>query len=284
MIKIIVQGGLGNQMFQYITAYSLAKKNKDILLLARKDKLKLNKYFKSKDDIKFNYILGYICAFQRKFYNKKYLQFFKIKTLSKNKEPKVLINDCKDGDIIQSTFNSLEFFENSLTELNYVFEIRKKYIDVFRDLIIYLNPKKKPYIAIHFRRKDYKTFGKYGLGSDNLVLPIDYYINCLNNIPNIKDYKIIAVGDDINEIKNININIDYDIIYQQNEEIIDFQILKNADIVIAANSTYSFWASLLNKKAKLVFLPNYWLGFHVKSIEPKYIFNLLPDNFKIQNF
>ena len=64
----------------------------------------------------------------------------------------------------------------------------------------------------------------------------------------------------------------------------DFQILKNADIVIAANSTYSFWASLLNKKAKLVFLPNYWLGFHVKSIEPKYIFNLLPDNFKIQNF
>jgi hypothetical protein len=87
-------------------------------------------------------------------------------------------------------------------------------------------------------------------------------------IPDIDDYNVLFVSDDIAFAKK-EFGTKENYFFENNEEIIDFQILLNADILIIANSTFSWWAAWLNNKAgKVIYAPNYFLGFKVKKFSP----------------
>jgi hypothetical protein len=54
----------------------------------------------------------------------------------------------------------------------------------------------------------------------------------------------------------------------------------NCPICIIANSTFSWWAAMLNEQPnKIVFAPKYWMGYHEKKEVPEQILNKL--NWKI---
>ena len=57
-------------------------------------------------------------------------------------------------------------------------------------------------VVVHVRRCDYVDFGNEILGGRNMILPNSYYKNSLNQIKDLKDYKIIFVSDDIDYVKN----------------------------------------------------------------------------------
>ena len=62
---------------------------------------------------------------------------------------------------------------------------------------------------------------------------------------------------------------------EENSEIIDFQLIMNADIAIIANSSFSWWAAYLNaKEHKIVYAPKYWLGFKVDKEIPEKIMSV----------
>jgi hypothetical protein len=126
------------------------------------------------------------------------------------------------------------------------------------------------------RRGDYLNLNDWwlmNLGSDNLSLPDEYYINCLKRIPDYQGYKKIFVSDDVDYIQSAFGHLE-NAEFVSNSLIIDFQLLLNADILIASNSSFSWWAAYLNRKAhKQVFCPKYWLGFKVKREYPS---NIIP--------
>jgi predicted glycosyltransferase len=101
------------------------------------------------------------------------------------------------------------------------------------------------------------------------------------SIKDFENYNLIIVTDDKEETDEMFKGRGKVVSYN---EIVDFQIIMNADIVICANSTFSFWGALLNSRAKKVIIPEYWLGFHVEKRMPEIIFESIPENWVVIDY
>jgi hypothetical protein len=110
------------------------------------------------------------------------------------------------------------------------------------------------------------------LGGYNMTLPTAYYHRCLSLMEEIDGYTVIFISDDIEFVK-AEFGEKSNYVFECNDEITDFQLLLHADVVITANSTFSWWAAWLNqKKNKRIFAPNYFLGFKVNQYYPAGIY------------
>lgn len=254
-------GRLGNQLFQYAFGQSIAKKlNTKVFYIfynAGINKTIINQYFKLKDFNKVKnkfYEFWYAIA-----YKKKIQDFSNILCLS-DFEPKV-------NSIISGYFQSEYFFRNVIDEVKLKFEIKNKYKRKFEKKYSNFFKNNKT-IVIHIRLGDYKVHGNNMLGGIDLTLPFEYYHNILNKIPNLESYSLLFISDEIEKIKN-EFNIYINAKFEENDLIIDFQIIQNADICIISNSTFAWWAAYLsNNKSTIVYAPKYWLGFKVKKEYP----------------
>ncbi len=141
-------------------------------------------------------------------------------------------------------------------------KLKKKYIDQFRNLYGDIFNQNKT-IAVHIRRTDYLNYGKR-----DISLPIEYFKNRLNGISDLSSYRVFFLSDDINFVKK-EFDVKENFIFSENSEIIDFQIIKNADIAIISNSSFSWWASYLSEKQNKVYAPKNWLGFRLNKEHPK---------------
>lgn len=282
MIGILSQGRMGNQMFQYAFGYSLSKKLNTKFFIYKHNSLH---YFKLNEElIKHNKknILVYI--FKNLFKKNKIrfslnalkhpLNFCLECSINKNiyKCPNTIDNGVhlllptKNNCLYEGFFQSEKYFENYTDDIKKLFQIQPKYKTSFLENKKYLFKKKS--IVIHLRRTDYLIFGIKDLGGIDMTLPLNYYKKCMNMIKNINDYNVIFVSDDINHIKK-NFGYKTNYFFEKNDEITDFQILLSADILIIANSTFSWWAAWLNyKKEKVIYAPNYFLGFKINKFYP----------------
>ncbi|MCY1722118.1 alpha-1,2-fucosyltransferase [Prolixibacteraceae bacterium Z1-6] len=112
-------------------------------------------------------------------------------------------------------------------------------------------------VAIHVRRSDYldskigKRFG--GICTDS------YYTNAINAIKGkVENPNFIIFSDDIEYVKN-NMDIENSYIVDGNAGYVDLYLMSLCKHFILANSTFSFWAAILNKlKTKVVCVPEYW--------------------------
>ena len=71
--------------------------------------------------------------------------------------------------------------------------------------------------------------------------------------------KFLLISDDIGWCKK-NLNKYKNLIYSENNDLIDFCLLTLCDNVVVSPSTFSWWASYLNTTAKEIFLPNKWMN------------------------
>jgi hypothetical protein len=266
MIITKFQGRLGNQMFQYAAALSISKKNHTFFLIDNSSKSVFFKYFKTRIvDLDFPTRIA--------------LKLFK-------KKIKSTIHQVGDEDITEMKklftnnsyyngfFQSEGYFEGYKAYLQKTFVIKKEYKASFRNKYEQLFNENK-IIAIHCRLGDYLNWGSDELGGENLTLPQSYYQNALSQIDQLDAYKIIIVTDDILNIED-RFGFITDKIIVSEDEIIDFQILQNANLLIISNSSFSWWAAYLNTNKALVYAPENWLGFKVNR---EYPIGILPDSF-----
>lgn len=140
--------------------------------------------------------------------------------------------------------------------------IRKKYKEQFESKFGELFKNNKT-VVVHIRRTDYLTYGKR-----DISLPIEYFKRQLDSIENPEAYKILFVSDDMDYVqKAFPAKSNY--IFSSNSEIIDFQLIQNADIAIISNSTFAWWAAYFCPKKNVVIAPENWFGFRLGREHPR---------------
>ncbi|MDY0907444.1 alpha-1,2-fucosyltransferase [Pedobacter sp. CFBP9032] len=271
MIGINIQGRFGNQLFQYFFIRGLAKKLRVSFFINNSiDEFQLQKYFILKDyNSKTNYFKLLFCKLNLKFKTRKY---------SKIDESELLLNSQLDlnNKLYSGYFQSEKFFIQSEKNTKDWIIIKPKFKISFSRKYAFLFDGTKKIITVHVRRGDYKKLGhwwKINLGSENLTLPINYYMNTLNTIPELDKYNLLFISDDIDFVKR-EFRMFHNAQFIEDSLINDFQILLKSDILILSNSSFSWWGAYLNDQInKQIFCPRYWLGFRIREEYPK---NIIP--------
>lgn len=280
---VLLQGGLGNQLF--IFAFCL-ERGYNLVFLGES---RVEKYFDFSDTripkrSKLRLVFVILAkVINRVYWFKYYSKFFdfiaplgRIKDIDTDENTENIIQKSL---LLEGTFASIRFFENQRDKIQLMFKIKEKYQQQYKNEI--RESQNKQNIVIHVRKTDYKGFGSSHFGAKDLCLPSSYYENSISSISNLSNYEVLIVTDDIEETKIMFKGIGKVL---SCSEVVDFQIIMNADVVICANSTFSFWGALLNPRASKVIIPEYWLGFHVKKRMPENIFRFIPENWEVINF
>lgn len=255
MICIKLNGRLGNQMFQYAFAYASARLLGTSFFYRSCYESRLTEYFELRlceRLLNRLFTLIYKCT-------EKYepFRFYEQQSHDNPRDFSLKNHTCYSG-----FFQSANYFAQSSIELQKIFSVKTKYVSKFHELY------GKSFddnltVAVHVRRTDYVKYGGFAQGGPDLRLPLSYYIRAIKQIEDRDNYVFYFIGDDVDFVrKSFEHRRNYHFI--SNDEIIDFQVILNADICILANSSFSWWAAYLNKKkSKKVYAPKYWSGFKV---------------------
>jgi hypothetical protein len=240
MIITKIQGGLGNQMFQYAYGKHLATKyNKKLYCdinfyqyqslrnfsLQDFDNIDLDT---SVDNIKVNFPIYKID------------DDFNYKEIP---EP----NNC--GYYLDGYWQSEKYFKESESIIRKQFKPNRF---LFESILETPGLDTKT-VSMHIRRTDYVTSNGY-----HPVQSLDYYQNAIDLIG---DYDTLYIfSDDINWCKE-NLNFKNMVFREGNSDIEDLFLMSMCANNIIANSTFSWWAAWLNEHPdKKVISPAKWLG------------------------
>jgi hypothetical protein len=257
MIGVKIQGRLGNQLFQYTYAKVLAEKFNTQYFLIRYKDFYAHKYFELEMESRFANGLKIIWFYLRGLFN--------VKTISEDQFSSPLLNISKEEDnsIYNGFYQSALYHpEKSVKSIKETLSIRPAYRISIRDYV----GNEKPTIVVHVRRTDYLTFGGDHVGGINLTLPETYYQEALSKLPTL-ECNVLFLSDDIAFVKQ-QFKVPNAIYAERNSEIVDFQLIMQADYLILANSSFSWWGAYLNKGAKKVIAPMFWLGIKINKEYP----------------
>ena len=289
-LTVYCQGGLGNQLFQFIVGYVLANKNKinlriNIERLNSSDKQfelhrfpEINKLYISKINNHNFFAKTYLYLYLKFYKTLKILGIYSLINffiLDKNKKkfersPFIFNEDLLKKKIdknlsIAGFFQSEKYFINykkNVLKLLRFPEKKNKLLQNYLDLI-----KNRNSVAIHIRRKDYLNNPKarYFHG----ILKEDYYKRSINYIKKrVKSPLFFIFSDDINLVKNTFL------IFKEKKYIFidtkssfsDLYLMSNCKNFIIANSTFSWWGAWLSKnRHKIVCAPKKWLRAKIST-------------------
>ena len=282
MIKVLLSGGLGNQIFQYAFGKTLAIKNNTSLVLSTsfiESKLPIKKLatqmkyelsiFNINAEIEHNFITGKILY---PFAKTEYL--FR-DVINKNKMTLLQENlfefqpdflDYNDNTYAKGNFQSEKYFQTIESILRKELVFKNKLIDKNLDWQTKIESTNS--VSIHIRRGDYISIQK---NQDKFVIQtLDYYKNAIAYIASIISQPTFFVfSDDISWTKE-NIKSDFPMHFIDNNNTsdtsyIDMQLMSICKHNIICNSTFSWWSAWLNANPeKIVIAPQNW--FADKSI------------------
>ncbi|MGN7986704.1 alpha-1,2-fucosyltransferase [Pedobacter sp. 22226] len=272
MIGVVLQGRLGNQLFQYAFAYAASKSlNTKFYIDQRSELFVLPKYFSLVKEFNFEVeslfrIKGFRNIFSHRlkmaFYS--FLpKFFKLKPIefSNGSSPEMNLLKLKDQILYTGFFQSEIYFANVKEEIGSLFNLKEEFKDNYQKVVKNF-PADKKVIAVHIRKGDYINLG--------WALSTDYYHKILQQFEKESSF-FVFLSDEPATIAEEFSDVPHKYI-SNHEEIIDFQFLLNADVCILANSSFSWWGAFLNKKQPQIYAPKFWLGQNEElpnSIIPK---------------
>jgi hypothetical protein len=243
MVTTYLAGGLGNQIFQVVAAYNLAKKNNDTAEFNfdvchtphqghQSIKYK-NTIFKEFTDSKISKIEN---TFTQKGHS------FEIIPYKKNLQ-------------LQGFFQSEKFFEENKKDIvEKLLKGFKSEEEKWKKVLHWVQGQKL--VSIHVRRGDYLKFPHV-----HTPCGLDYYKKALSLMEEkIGKFTPVFISDDknwcIETFKNIN-----HIISPFEDEVEDFILMMNCDSNIIANSSFSWWGAYLNQNPyKIIIGPKKWFG------------------------
>lgn len=286
MIAITLSGGLGNQMFEYAFIYAQHKRlHTSFFLMKHGVPSAISKYFELEknffyhlDQLAFDYngFKLFFSHYLRNFVHGALLKAFVFKRLSSTNvdQPKEFIARTEDSTLYHGYYQSEKYFEDYRESVIKAFKLKGQYISTFQSAFSWLKQYKKV-VTLHIRRTDYATaFGYLDLGSDDLTLPIIYYKKLLTKIHSPENFYVF-ISDEIDLVKTEFANLS-NTYFSDKDEITDFQLMLNADVCVIANSSFSWWAAYLNRKAsKEIYCPTNYLGYKVGK---EYPVDIYPDS------
>jgi Glycosyl transferase family 11 len=274
MILVQINGGLGNQLFQYAAAKSLSIHHNVPLYLDLSYYKETNKdydlkYFHVTDEIANNTLIHKFSSqsvftrglqrskppYKRKVYREPFFHF------DEN------FFDSNKNVFLKGVRQSEKYFSHYEKSIRNVLKIKHEHIE---KLIPIANQiKNENSISVHIRRGDYLTpvaLKVLGLTTKEYYnAAIEYFINQENNPT------VYFFSDDIEWVKrNINIPFKHDFVSGSisKNHIEDFFLMSQCRHNIIANSTFSWWGAWLNDNPqKIVIAPKKWFNEGPKDIQ-----------------
>ena len=275
MIGIDINGGLGNQLFQYATAFAVSKIKNDAirlnissfdLQLQKQLKLTIREFQLDKFD------LNPECdCFSIKYSNNLFSKFFarirRIKSIGqlyntkfyKEENPYQFEEDIYSygkNEYLCGYFQSWKYFDKYNNELKNQFRIKDEYISDYAKKICQQCMNQNS-VAIHIRRGDY-------LHSADWLIDEKFYLDALREIEGKvnKENLILYIFCDqegfaenlFSEYKNIV----YITALNKCSDVEEFWIMKSCRNHVISNSSFSWWAAYLCEyEDQIVYAPTY---------------------------
>jgi hypothetical protein len=280
MIIVKLTGGLGNQLFQFAAAKSLA------LHLKQPFKLDVSSY---KTDILRDFELSFfnanfevaaaeeINSFTQQSFLGKLLQHLKPSYKRKiYKEPFYHYDEnffnALPNVYLKGYWQSHKYFLPFHTIIEKDFSVKKDFIQNVETAVSQLENEVN--VSVHIRRSDYAnkiTNNFHG------VLPEAYYNAAIASIKNkYANAKFYFFSDDIDWVqKNINTSDNFEFVTGKitSAAIEDFCLMQHCSHNIIANSSFSWWAAYLNPNPdKIVIAPKRWFNkapYDTKDLIPE---------------
>jgi hypothetical protein len=283
MIIAQLNGGLGNQMFQYALGRNLAQKQYSILKLNLSD-IERGKYrpyglhcfniqeqIANRTDINFFMRGKYLTQFKK-------LSYVILRKIGYRKKINSLLHK---GEIIIEEFGDFSKYNpNIINKTGSLYLIgywqTEKYFSHIRNVLLKEFTIKYPQdsknkqlseiiqacnsVSVHVRRGDYISNSDYF--KFHGVCSIDYYINAVNYIAGLINNPHFFIFSDDPLWTKSKINIPYPthfIDHNANQDYEDLRLMSQCKHNIIANSSFSWWGAWLNQNPeKVVCAPKQW--------------------------
>lgn len=233
-------GRFGNQMFQYATLLSVAKRTGFSVVLPIPPK-STNSYqrFVLDEAFKALSIKHDSIPVPPKTYQEKSMRFDDS------------IFSIEDETNIVGYFQSEKYFDSVKKDLKYEFTFKDHIRDAVDSRYSWL--KDEYLVSLHVRRGDYVK-----LQDTHPLCTKEYYRNAVDLMP--KDAKIVVISDDINWCKENLQDVSPNIIYSENTSSYeDMYLMTRCNSNIIANSSFSWWGAWLADNDRVV-APKQWFG------------------------
>ena len=268
-----IAGGLGNQLFEYAFAYSLAKEQDAELVLdlsnytegAFRD-LGLD-YFKLDSYDSFRLKLG------NSFLNKLYRRFrigMSTKVLNEYDISPEMDWRSMNNVYLTGVFASHKYFEKYEDDIRRQYQLNIKLSEEARSRISDIKTKKNS-VAVHIRRGDYVSVNRS-------TLSMEYFENAMKKMEKLLgSCEFVFFCEDITWVQNwFGDKGNYTYMNPGVTDIEEFYIMQQCENIITADSTFSWWAAWLNrndKKTVIVprsgnqdYYPNDWIQLEAKAV------------------
>lgn len=254
---IRLDGGLGNQLFQYAFAKSLSRRGYSIVLdISRYGKLSKRKtdiiYFVNDVPIKRCLLkdwLHYLCVLHDLFFKKAWIM--------REKEFEFEYpNQLSTWAYYEGYWQNTNYFMDMKNDLIKSISYKGRLSDIQNALLKKIRSEES--VAIHIRRGDYvnKYLSIYYMQKDS------YYLDSISKVKRKKPECVFYIfSDDIEWAKSFLGDSDEYVYIDEicsGDSCVDFWLMKNCKHHILSNSTFSWWAAWLNEDDGIKIYPERW--------------------------
>lgn len=290
MYKIVkLNGGLGNQMFQYAFACVLKQNFKVNVFFdfeyfedVKKSNTVTTRFYglgnfnlncdEATQEMLLNVKKPEIVSKNKRFIAKKFPRVFNINYIRTKNEYAFYKDLLKNPNYLyyEGYFQNEKYFKDIKPELLNDFTLKDELDDKNKTILKEIT--KTNSVSLHVRRGDYITLAH--ANKIHGLCPIDYYNKAIKYIGSHVDCPhFYLFSDDIAWVKeNIKIDYPYTVVdFNGEKDYIDMELMKNCKHNIIANSSFSWWGAWLNQNPnKIVIAPKHWLACNKKcEIVPK---------------
>lgn len=166
-------------------------------------------------------------------------------------DPAAILAGLRDGAAYGGFFQSERYFAGCEDDVRELFAVRPEHVQRFEARYGSLGR----YVCVHLRRGDYREW------MGGRALPASYYLEALASVEDLDDLQVVAISDELEVARSELADVE-GVRFEANDAMLDFQLLLNASVVVASNSSFSWWGAWLNRvEGARVIVPEHWVGF-----------------------